>query len=67
MGDFKITVIPSIHSKPNMFNDDLGKEIKQPLENPKNLKQYKEGGSYDFFIEHKDHAKNCRENRPSLV
>lgn len=51
IGDFKITVIPSIHSKSNIFNNDIGKEIKEPLKDPKNLKLYKEGGSYDFFIE----------------
>ena len=54
IGDFKITIIPSIHSKPNVFNNDLGEEIEKPLENTHDLTLYKEGGSFDFFIEHKD-------------
>lgn len=53
IGDFKITVIPTLHSKPRIFNDDLGEEIKEPLKNPKKLKNFKEGGSYDFYIENK--------------
>lgn len=54
IGDFRITVIPSIHSKPRAINDDLGEEIKEPLENPEKLKNFKEGGSFDFYIENKN-------------
>ncbi|MGY3756041.1 MBL fold metallo-hydrolase [Helcococcus kunzii] len=53
IGDFKITIIPSIHSKPNAFNDDLGEEITEPLKDYQNLKNFKEGDSYDFYIENK--------------
>lgn len=48
--DFSITVLPSIHSKPNIFNNDLGVEILAPLKQPATMKQYSEGGSYDFYI-----------------
>ncbi|WP_300409123.1 MBL fold metallo-hydrolase [Lagierella sp.] len=54
IGDFKITVIPSKHSKPRVFNNDLGEEIKRPLRRHRKLRNFKEGGSYDFYIENND-------------
>lgn len=51
VGNFRITVIPSIHSKPTILNNDLGEEITVPLVQPAKLRDYKEGGSYDFYIE----------------
>lgn len=54
IGDFQITVIPSLHSKPNMFNNDLGQTIDEPLVQPAKMKCFKEGGSYDFIVKHKE-------------
>lgn len=54
VGAFEITVLPSIHSKPNHFNDDLGVEITKPLSQPAKKSAYTEGGSYDFFLRHGD-------------
>ncbi len=54
IGDYRIQIIKSLHSKPTVFNNDLGIPIEQPLVQPASLKAYKEGGSYDFYIEHKD-------------
>lgn len=51
VGDFKVTVIPSIHSKPTLINNDLGQTIDAPLVQPAKLRDYKEGGSYDFYVE----------------
>lgn len=51
VGDFKVTVIPSIHSKPTILNNDLGQTIDAPLVQPAKLRDYKEGGSYDFYVE----------------
>ncbi len=52
IGEYKIRIIKSLHSKPNRFNNDLGVPIENPLVQPASLRDYKEGGSYDFFIEH---------------
>lgn len=51
VGAFKIKVIPSIHSKPTILNNDLGETIDEPLRQPARLRDYKEGGSYDFYVE----------------
>ena len=51
IGGFKIKVIPSLHSKPTILNNDLGETINNPLYQPARLRLYKEGGSYDFYIE----------------
>ncbi len=51
VGDFKIKVIASIHSKPTILNNDLGQTIDEPLRQPAKLRDYKEGGSYDFYVE----------------
>ena len=53
VGDFRIKVIPSVHSRPTVFNNDLGQTIDAPLRQPARLKDYKEGGSYDFYIENR--------------
>ena len=50
--DYKIKILKSLHSKPNRFNNDLGEPITEPLVQPASLRAYKEGGSYDFYIEH---------------
>ena len=54
IGDYKITVIRALHSKPTKINDNLGEEINVPLTQPTILQAYKEGGSYDFLVEHGD-------------
>ena len=51
VGGYRVTVIPSIHSKPTILNNDLGQTIDAPLRQPARLRDYKEGGSYDFFVE----------------
>ena len=53
LGDYNITVMASLHSKPSFFNNDLGQVIEEPLVQPMKKKAYKEGGSYDFLVEHK--------------
>ena len=54
IGHYRIRVIRSLHSKPNILNNDLGIPVKRPLRQPFRLRDCKEGGSYDFFIEHQD-------------
>lgn len=51
VGGFRVRVIPSRHSKPNILNNDLGQTIDAPLSQPARLRSYKEGGSFDFYIE----------------
>lgn len=51
VGGFSVRVIPSVHSKPTLFNNDLGQTIDAPLRQPARLRAYKEGGSYDFYVE----------------
>lgn len=51
IGDFHVKILPSIHSKAHWYNNDLGKTIDEPLEQPAKKKQYKEGGSVDFVVE----------------
>lgn len=53
IGDYKITILKSLHSKPTPLNDDIGEPIEKALVQPASLRAYKEGGSYDFYIEHK--------------
>ena len=51
IGDYKISIIPSIHSKAHWYNNDLGQTIDKPLIQPVKKKEYKEGGSFDFLVE----------------
>ena len=51
VGSYRVKVIPSIHSKPTILNNDLGQTIEEPLRQPARLRSYKEGGSYDFYVE----------------
>ena len=55
VGDYKVSILKSLHSKPTIFNNDLGEPITKPLVQPASLRAYKEGGSYDFFVEHGEH------------
>lgn len=51
VGNYKIKVIKSLHSKPTILNNDLGQTIDKPLVQPSKLRDYKEGGSFDFYVE----------------
>jgi len=51
VGDYRITVIPSLHSKPTLLNNDLGQKIDKLLLPGSKLRAYKEGGSFDFLVE----------------
>ena len=52
VADYRIKVITSLHSKPTILNNDLGETIDAPLMQPAKLRDYKEGGSFDFIVEH---------------
>ena len=52
VGGFEITALPSKHSKPTVFNNDLGQTIDAPVAQPARKRDYKEGGSYDFVVRH---------------
>lgn len=54
VGDYQVSILRSLHSKPTVLNNDLGEPITKPLVQPAGLREYKEGGSYDFFVEHGD-------------
>ena len=54
VGDYRIGILKSLHSKPTRYNNDLGEPITEPLAQPAGLRAYKEGGSYDFYVEHGD-------------
>jgi L-ascorbate metabolism protein UlaG (beta-lactamase superfamily) len=54
IGDYKIRILKSLHSKPNTLNDDIGIPIEEPLTQPASLREYSEGGSFDFYIEYGD-------------
>ena len=54
VGDYKIKILKSLHSKPTIINNDLGQTIDEPLPVDAKLRDYKEGGSYDFYIEYKE-------------
>ena len=54
IGEYRIRILASLHSKPTALNNDLGVPITEPLSQPAGLREYKEGGSYDFYVEHGD-------------
>ncbi|MEG0828832.1 MAG: MBL fold metallo-hydrolase [Acinetobacter sp.] len=49
---FRVTAIPSQHTPPTAVNNDLGEEITAPLHLPARFSEFKEGGSFDYLIEH---------------
>lgn len=51
IGEYRITVLPSCHSKAHWYNADLGKTIDYPVFQLARKKEYKEGGSFDFLVE----------------
>ena len=52
IGGFNVTALPSRHSRPTLFNNDLGQTIDRPLAQPARARDYREGGSWDFLIRH---------------
>jgi L-ascorbate metabolism protein UlaG (beta-lactamase superfamily) len=57
IGRFTVTVLKSKHSPPiRGINDDLGQTIDKPLKQPAAVRDYKEGGSFDFLIRHQKGA-----------
>lgn len=52
IGKFKITAIPSQHTTATAVNNDLGEQIQQPLSLPARFYEFKEGGSFDYYIQH---------------
>lgn len=52
VGDFSVRILPSIHSVAHWYNNDLGQIIDAPVVQPAPKKAYKEGGSFDFLVEH---------------
>lgn len=57
IGAFKITPVESRHSPPIPgVNDDQGKQIAKPLDQPARAKAYAEGGVFDFIIQHGKHT-----------
>ncbi len=51
VGGYGIRILKSLHSKPTVLNNDLGVPITAPLKQPARLRDYREGGSYDFYVE----------------
>lgn len=54
IGDFTVGILPSVHSKAHWYNNDLGKTIDAPLVQPAKKAMFREGGSFDFLITHRD-------------
>lgn len=52
IGAFSVQPILSIHSKPNLFNNDIGQTIDRSVIQPARRQDYREGGSYDFLVTH---------------
>lgn len=52
VGAYHIRVLPSVHSVAHWYNNDLGQTIDAPLVQPARKRAYKEGGSFDFLVEH---------------
>ena len=50
VGGYSVDILPSLHSKPTILNNDLGRTIDAPLRQPARLRDYREGGSFDFFV-----------------
>ena len=49
---FQITAIPSQHTPPTLVNNDLGEKITHSFHLPAKFSEFKEGGSFDYLIEH---------------
>lgn len=53
VGEFQISVIPSLHSRPHWYNNDIGMMVEEPFSMPAPKKAFKEGGSVDFLVTHR--------------
>lgn len=51
-GNFLVTILNSVHSPVPCINCDLGQKVLKPLVQPARVNEYKEGGSYDMWIQH---------------
>lgn len=56
IGKFSVSVFKTKHAVLPKLINDVGEEITQPLKQPAKMKDYKEGGSYDFVIKHEGHS-----------
>lgn len=52
--NMRVTVLPSVHSPPSFYNNNIGQVISEELRQPAHALSYREGGSYAFLIEHRD-------------
>lgn len=52
LNNFEITAIPSKHSPPTLFNNDLDEDIKTPFIIPERFYNFKPGQVFDYMIEH---------------
>jgi len=51
-GAFEIHVLSSQHSPMSRFNDDTGTEMTEPLRQPARLRDFHEGGPFDYYVMH---------------
>lgn len=54
LGKFTVQIIPSIHSAPSSLKDS-GLVIKEPKKQPTRMKDYPEGGTFDFLVKYNGH------------
>ena len=54
LGKFIVQIIPSKHSEPSSLKDS-GLVIKEPKRQPAKMKDYPEGGTFDFFVKYNGH------------
>jgi L-ascorbate metabolism protein UlaG (beta-lactamase superfamily) len=54
LGKFTVQIIPSIHSAPSSLKDS-GVVIKEPKRQPAKMKDYPEGGTFDFLVKYNGH------------
>jgi L-ascorbate metabolism protein UlaG (beta-lactamase superfamily) len=62
IGKFTVTIIPSKHTPPITIlgktnaTDPAHPNIDKPLQQPAAIEEFIEGGTYDFYIQHGEHA-----------
>lgn len=54
LGKFTVQIIPSKHSEPSSLKDS-GLVIKEPKRQPAKMKDYPEGGTFDFLVKYNGH------------
>ncbi len=59
-GKFRVTILNSKHTPPFTFmgksNDDLGRQITAPLQQPAKSEAFTEGGAFDVLVKHGSHS-----------